>query len=135
MLAALLILFVVGNLKSQVTSPNGEFSYNYISQYSLVTGLGDTIHTNQAMPHGINDLGHVYSKHYRGVDLITIYYNHPWEEHNALFVEYYPDGTLKQSIIYQSCLAGMSFCYYSREKGDFAGLTSDKKYFKLIKNW
>ena len=132
LLLSTLFLFVVGNLKSQVTSDNGEFTYDYISEYTLVTGLGDTINTGQKMPRGISNEGHPYSVGKYGGKQIMAYYSDPWVATNTIFVEYNRDGSLKQSLLFYENKKELTYAYCSRNSNK-VGVIKDnyKKAFSL----
>lgn len=133
LLLATLMLWVMG-VNAQVTSPNGEFSYNYVSEYTLVTGLGDTIHTNHLMPHGINDEGHAYSIQVYNEQEITMYYSAPWIEVNAMFIKFTQHGKFVQSLMFFKEGSRITFAYASDEKC-VSGEIIDNKYSKALSLW
>lgn len=130
MLLACALLFCIGQCNAQVQSNNKEFSYNYVDSYSILTGLGDIIHTGEQMPHGINDEGHPYAVMYYGKNKITKYYSAPWVENKALFVEYNAEGELIQSLL----IMNDTFCYWSEGKSR-EGYIKNGDYSKALSLW
>ena len=115
----------------QVVSSNKEFSYNYVNEFTLVTQLGDSIHTGQLMPHTISDEGHPTSVVYYGASPLVVYYSKPWYQNNTLFVQYNKDGELTQSMLFR----GGVYCYWSTSYEEQGFTTKEKQISEAILLW